>query len=426
MEKGTQIVTIKSFSPMFKGEEEASNIHIINVEEHDFNIVGQKTLYNIGDKVLFITPDYCLSNIELFKPYTEPDGNSKKSRLGKNNRVKAIKFGFTDKKGNKVFSNGILVPINEITDYFNTTEHIYTENKELKKYKFDDVLNLYIHNSFCLDFDIDSKLDYSKLLEITKYIEPEDKLQGNAKGTLPNGMSKTDEINFNLNSRNLEELLPCEMIGSIKVDGSSCTIYFKDEDNFGICSRSQEKYLTEKSYGSFYKYYDKELKKKGWSNNQIFVEDIETYFKNNNLEITQTVSNDDWVILGMPILEKLKKYSRPLAVRAEIYGNSLKGSGNKHNPHSKLPKSIAVYGIDDYSKGVTDALPMKEVIEICKELELPIVDIVFQQTFNTIEEIKDACENYFKDNLVEGIVVRTYNTADYTGKYMCNTYDSLK
>jgi hypothetical protein len=37
--KATQIVTIKSFSPMFKGEEEATNIQIVNVEEHGFNIV---------------------------------------------------------------------------------------------------------------------------------------------------------------------------------------------------------------------------------------------------------------------------------------------------------------------------------------------------------------------------------------------------
>ena len=46
--KSTQIVTIKSFSPMFKGEEEASNIHIVNVEEHGFDIVAQKCLYKIG------------------------------------------------------------------------------------------------------------------------------------------------------------------------------------------------------------------------------------------------------------------------------------------------------------------------------------------------------------------------------------------
>lgn len=31
----TSIVTIKSFSPMYKEGEEANNIHIVNVEEHD-------------------------------------------------------------------------------------------------------------------------------------------------------------------------------------------------------------------------------------------------------------------------------------------------------------------------------------------------------------------------------------------------------
>lgn len=110
----------------------------------------------------------------------------------------------------------------------------------------------------------------------------------------------------------------------------------------------------------------------------------------------------------------------------EIFGQTLKGSGNKHNPHAKLPKSIRAYGIDDYSKGYCEKFPMKDVIDICKELDIEMVDIVFNKVFNTIEEIKDECENYFKDNLVEGIVVRTFDSNEFSAKIMNLTYDEQK
>lgn len=138
------------------------------------------------------------------------------------------------------------------------------------------------------------------------------------------------------------------------------------------------------------------------------------------------LANDDFVKLGYPILEKLKEYSKPLAVRCEIYGQSLKGSGNKNNPHSNLPKSIAVYGIDDYSLGVCIPLSMSEVIEVCKELNLPMVNITFIEEFHSIEKIKDVCNEYFKTNLIKGIVIRTFETTRYSGKFMNNEYDSLK
>jgi hypothetical protein len=183
--KATQIVTIKSFSPMFKGEEEATNIHIVNVEEHGFDIVAQKSLYQIGDKALYIQPDYCLSDIPLFADFIAPEGNPNKSRLGKQNRIKAVKFGFTDTKGNKVYSNGILLPLGNVMEY----------------------LNIEVEFGFT---------DYDTLLGITKYEEPEGKLNGDAKGNLPNGMYKTDETNFNNNYKQLEALLPCQLVGTVK------------------------------------------------------------------------------------------------------------------------------------------------------------------------------------------------------------------
>ncbi|MGL4779905.1 MAG: hypothetical protein ACRCXN_03630, partial [Bacteroidales bacterium] len=60
--KAVEIVTIKSFSPIFKNGEEASRIQIVQLEELGFEVVAQKGLYQVGDKAVFIHPDYCLSD----------------------------------------------------------------------------------------------------------------------------------------------------------------------------------------------------------------------------------------------------------------------------------------------------------------------------------------------------------------------------
>jgi hypothetical protein len=408
--KATQIVTIKSFSPMFKGEEEASNIHIVNLEENGFDIVAQKSLYQIGDKALYIQPDYCLSNIPLFADFIAPEGNPNKSRLGKQNRIKAVKFGFTDTKGNKVYSNGILLPLQEVVDYINTTFNVSIE-----------AINL------------DARFD--ELLGISKYEEPEGKLQGDSKGNLPSGMYKTDETNFNNNSKQLEKLLPCQLIGTVKVDGSSCTVYYKSEEEFGICSRALEKKVFTTNYiGWKSNHFNKDESGVNHglgylnetTNEFVLNKNWEEYTTNNPIQTEESIANDDWVKLGYPILEKLREYKLQYSVRCEIFGQSLKGSGNKNNPHAKLPKSILVYGIDDYSSGVCVPLPMKDVIEFCNNLAIPHVEIVFNQQFNTLDEVKDVCNEYFKTNLIEGIVVRTYDTNSYSGKFMNNEYDNLK
>lgn len=403
MTKATQIVIVKSFSPMFKEGEEAKNIQIVNVEEHGFDIVAQKGLYQIGDKAVFIQPDYCLSDIPLFSSFIAPEGNPNKSKLGKQNRVKAIKFGFTDVKGNKVYSNGILLPYNEVAQYIQSLPESDEE-----------------------DVDI--------ILGITKYEEPEGKKQGDIKGDLPRGMYKTDETNFNNSLKHLQSILPAHLIGTVKIDGSSCTIYWKSREEYGICSRQLEKKLFTTNYVGWRVHFNKD--ETGVNHGMGYVNETtnefvlnknwEQYLLDNTVDTSFNLAKDDWVELGYPILDKLKKYERPLAVRCEIFGQGLKGSGNKNNPHAKLNKSIAVYGIDDYSTGVCVPLPMNDVIDICEGLELPMVDVVFSGMVMSIEEIKDTANEFFKNNLIEGIVIRSYDSNQYSSKFMNNEYDSLK
>ena len=69
------IVTIKNKIPLFKDEEKANRIELIQFEENGFEVVSQKDLYKIGDKAIYIQPDYCVSDISLFDVFIRPNGD---------------------------------------------------------------------------------------------------------------------------------------------------------------------------------------------------------------------------------------------------------------------------------------------------------------------------------------------------------------
>lgn len=407
--KAVQIVTIKSFTPIYKDGEEATNITICNVKEHSFDVVVQKGLYQIEDKAVFIQPDYCLSDIPLFTNFIAPQGDVKKSKLGKNNRIKAIKFNFVDNTGSKVYSNGILMPLSEILYY------------------------LYINN---ISYDDINTLDLDIILGITKYEEPE-KLSRELKSGLkkaphlPIGMYKTDEVNI----KNVTNLIkyPIELIGTLKIDGSSCSIYYKSEEEYGICSRNQEKKLDQKQvigYEGFKRYYAKELNKRGWLHleSNTFYDEIEIQSVEGLVPI-EDVLYDDFIELGKPILDKLIVYcqekGKQLVLRGEIAGKNLKGSGNKNNPHSKLDKAFYLFGIDDYSSGIAVSLSYNEYVSIFTEMNLTVCPIITHKVFNSFKEIKKECQEYFNENLVEGIVLRTLDSK-FSCKFMNDEYDEKK
>jgi len=212
-----EIVTITVKYPLIKKGtgEEATNIELINFsflngEECGFNVVSQKDLYQIGDKALYIQPDYCVPDTKLFSSFITPNGDPKKSKLGRNNRIRAIKFNFTKENSSDViYSNGILLPENEVD----------------------------------IPEDVN---DLAEFLNITKYEEPEKFGTGNTKGNLPGFLYKTDEENSaNLKSYINRLIESGESIGySLKIDGSSFSLYVKEKESgltVGVCSRVLEK-----------------------------------------------------------------------------------------------------------------------------------------------------------------------------------------
>jgi len=404
MEKqAVSIVTIKNILPLYRGEEQAERIELIQLEENGFNLVAARGLYKIGDKAVYIQPDYNLSDISLFESFIRPGGDESKSMLGKvegkPRRIRAKKFNFSlEPFGDPVYSNGILLPVFDVRDYLSQKN-----NTPL---------------GITLDNLLDGMVDLVSELEITKYEEPEVQPKGgvsvNGGRKFPEGIYKTDEENINNLWNHLDKKIgyPVTLVGTEKVDGSSITIGVKNGEGF-ICSRNLQKPLIIKKYV-------------GRREKTLFEKLM--FWTKPDLNLYQEVENDDdFVKYGKPYLDLLIQSGEDnIVLRGELNGKTLKGSGNKLNPSSKLENNIQFFGIDEIYNGVAEKL-VDELVHDFKLTypEFKFVKEVFRKEFNSRQEIEEECNKYFKTNLIEGLVLRTLDSK-FSGKFMSLEYDSKK
>jgi len=390
-----QIVTIKNKIPLYKGEEQALAIEKIELEENGFSLVAGKDLYQAGDKAIYIQPDYSLSDISLFDSFIRPNGDERKSRLGSNYRIRAVKFNLHTGDNEPVYSVGILLPINEVNQYLNSIKWPLTD------------------------------LDLTKALGITKWEEPENTgggLKVNGGKYYPSGIYKTDETNCNNLWGHLENKVgyPVTLIGTHKVDGSSISI---------IVDTKTKK--IEVGSRTFIK--PEKITKVNGRRTPTFFERILLFFGYKpNLLIKEEVENDDqFVVLAKPYIDKIKKglnnglFEKSFILRGEACGQSWKGSGNKNNPNSKDEPQIYFYGVDDYSENVSikhDEYTFNLYMSI---LGFKRCTIIFNKIFKSKEEILTECKQYFKHNMIEGIIVRTLDNK-FSAKIMNDEYDSKK
>ncbi len=428
MTKIVEIVTINNLVPIFKDGTQANSIEVVkfnfeNGNECGFNVIAQKGLYEIGSKAIYIQPDYCLSENELFTSFISPGGETKKSRLGKNNRIRAIKFNFNfDGYRDPIYSNGILMPMREVESFLGT------------KLLCDGISRGSLH----------------ELLGITKYEEPETAGSGLIAGEFPSFMYKTDETNALNIVDHIKRIISegQEMGITLKRDGSSHTTYFKiidDEYKSGVCSRSQEKKMDQTFVtdyidtdgNNYHRYFNKETNTKGWfcDETSLFKTDDEVAeFK----PVTKEVK-DSWVELAKSSglleggLEYCKTHGVQLAFRGEIIGQGLKGSGNKVNPDANEKQKLVLFGIDDLSEGFARRINYSSVHnlrDVSNALGIEYTESVVVRP-KTFEEFVEICEDIFrtekvKGRIIEGVVVRTMYTNDLSCKYMNLEYDSKK
>ena len=390
--KGCRVVTIKEIFPLFKGEEQANVIELVSLEEVGNSIVVQKGIYNSGDKALFIEPDFCLSDNDLFKEYICPQGDPKKCRLGNKNRVRAIKFNLHIGNGNPVYSYGVLVTAIQI--------------EEFTKKKISD-----------------DSIDWDKELEIVKWEEPEVFASGGKSVTseFPQGMYQTDEENINNIINDVK--FPAYLIGTEKVDGSSITIWYKNGKS-GIASRKQGRPLTYNKIVGYKKpnFFHKLLTK--WTKGK---------FRYDGKIIKLSDSDDVFVTVGKPYLELLNEYCKKnecnIALRGELVGKGCKGSGNPNNPKAKEERHIEFFGIDDYTFN-TKKFEHDKFLEIGGKMGLQFVRECFKKTFENKEEIFESCQKIFdeekeKGRIIEGIVLKN-QSCTFSTKLMNLEYDSKK
>jgi len=389
-----QIVTIKSKTPLYKGEEQANSIEKIELEEYGFTLVAQKDLYQIGDKAVYIQPDYSLSDIPLFESFIRPFGDPKKSKLGSNYRIRAVKFNLHTGDDEPTYSVGILLPYMDVVSYLSIGPDL-------------------------------ERLDLVERLGITKWEEPDNSNEPGiaAKGgsNYPSGVYKTDETNINALWKHIETKLsyPVTLIGSMKVDGSSISIIFKD-GKVTVGSRSLIKQLGVN-------------KLVGIRTPTIF-ERLRKFFTgfSPDLRLFEEVDNDDqFVTLAKPYIDKVIAYYGGIdklpnmILRGEANGQSWKGSGNKNNPTSKEKPNIKFFGIDNYSTGVAIKMTDERFEILISNLGFERCKVIFKQQFKSREEIEKACKEHFKTNMIEGIVLRTKDST-FSGKFMNDEYDMLK
>jgi len=402
--RAVSIVTIKQKSRLFKDGQPAERIELIELEENGFTLVSQKDLYQVGDKAIYIQPDYNLSDIPLFESFLRPNGDVSKSMLGKVEgvpvRIRAKKFNFSrEGSTDPVYSNGILLPYIEVCNFL-----ISKDGNKDRKWTV-ETYNL-------------KNLNLTEVLNITKWEEPEVKDKaGNKVGgarVFPEGLYKTDETNINNLWGHLENKIgyPVTLVGTEKVDGSSITIGVKNGKGF-ICSRNQQLDLM--------------VKKHIGRREKTLLEKL-LFWTNPDLNLYKEVENDsDFVKYGKPYLDELIGCGEDnLVLRGELHGKTLKGSGNKVNPASKVENNIKFFGLDFIENGIAQKATYNNIKEF--QLTYPefrFVKEVFNKEFNSRQEIEDECNKFFKNNLTEGIVIRTENNK-FSAKFMSLEYDSKK
>lgn len=381
-----QVVTIKNKVTLYKGEEPANSIELLQFEEFGFEVVSAKGRFSVGDKAFLIEPDYNLPDSShkfssLFADWVSPGGDPKKSKLGKNNRIRAVKFNLHRGDNQPVYSNGIILSVSDLDGY--------------------------VHVDFDDPGDIGGLLGIYKHQE-AEYVPKQGQGRKPAKG-FPKGLYRTDEPNIDKE----RWAFPIQLIGSEKIDGSSITLYYKD-GNYGICSRNIDLPLTEEKVVG---------KKSGMWN-------IIKSWLGFDINVYETVANDSpFITVGLPYLQRLVGHcvasGKNIALRGELVGaGASAGSGNKNNPHLKVEPTIYFYGADHFDV-VAKKMEHQEYIELVVGLGFQHPTIVFNQLFDSVDDLKKACNSYFSRNLIEGIVVRNLDST-LSAKVMSYEYDSKK
>lgn len=193
MRKLASIQTIKDLSPI----EGADRIEVATI--NGWKVVVQKGLHSVGDNVVYF-------EIDSWIPHEIAPDLSRGKEPSTFEGVKGERLRTMKLRGQ--VSQGFVVPIREVPQLVSK-------------------------------MDLSVGDDVTEILGVLKYEKPiPASLSGQAKGSFPSFISKTDQER----AQNLIEdqsFFKGEWEATTKLDGSSMTIYIRDEE-IGVCSRNLE------------------------------------------------------------------------------------------------------------------------------------------------------------------------------------------
>jgi len=218
--------------------------------------------------------------------------------------------------------------------------------------------------------------DVTEILGIQKWERPIPvELRGQMKGDFPSHTPNTDEERVQNIYDEYKEEHNDEYEESLKLDGTSCTIFVKDGE-LGVCSRNFEMKINEETQGN-------------------------TYVK-----------------MALKHKESLEKTGRNISIQGELMGSKIQGNREKLKEHK-----LFIYNIWDIDK--QKYLSSNERIEMCSKYGWDSVPILGKsKPFElSLEELLKKSEiSSITNPIAEGIVYKNTSNARISFKVINNKF----
>lgn len=347
---------------------------IEEVQVDGWSVVSQKGIHSVGDLVLYF-------EIDSFLPESDPRFASF-MKFGTQTFEGVVGHRLKTKRLRGVYSQGIIIPLNEFPEVVKplmvllagSTDTFY--DKEIDNFNADK--------------------DIAELIGVVKYEKPEpaNGYQGDAKGTFPSFLRKSDQEriqNLYHKVQGSDEVFA----PTLKMDGSSVTVFYVDvkyvngmDDIVGYCSRNQllkipDSQVTLENTGNFYQ---------GVFNSRLFakaaaIKDI---------------------------------YGFSCAIQGELVGPGIQGNFEKFDTYQ-----VFAYRIFNVDTG--QYLDYADFVSICEALDIqrvPLADgshvqAILQKPLSEILAISEG--KSINNKMREGIVWQSL-TSPFTFKAISNKY----
>jgi len=323
----------------------ADKIELIHID--GWQCVAQKDTYKVNDLVCYFEVDSFLPVWDCYE-FLRKGCFRSTPHLGDGFRIKTMKMRGT-------LSQGLLMPIAEVLPGI-------------------DMATIEVGD------------DLTEVLGIKKWEAPPNKqLSGIAKGNFPDFIRKTDQERAQNCLADLKWKRDEEewFHATIKLDGSSMTVYLKDGE-FGVCSR--------------------------------------------NLDLLEDDSNTFWkVARKLHLEEKLRAIGRNLAIQGELMGPGVQGNREKLPDHSMYV--FNVWDIDNQTylthTEMTMLLANEEIKRMADTPGVRVVPYLFptQPLKHTIEELLALADRKsLNHDVAEGVVFQSSTDPNVSFKVINNAF----